>query len=453
MMREFEIDLQRPAGAELDAPVGIAIGSGETVFTRLLRQGANTSEDHLQAPPGQLAFWLVDNWWRLRWECVPPAGPAPEWRLAHELAGIGSYAWPRLAIWGEGDRIGLSSRSDPAGVVGPVHYLTDALTYVSAAAFEAEADRLLDAVSSERAGLISDSAALRTQVKALSEERADPEVLAWRRLEAQLGFDVDEAPETLMESLSTFQREYGAAAVAEAAMATQGSEAAAVLEAEISAANDRHWQCDLRRTAALVGKVGGKPGDPPWRLGEIAAAAVLKAVGHKEGPLSNSSLAEILNVRPRAFYSVHSAGPTKLAYGLRLNTGHRRGEIVALVSRWSADRRFEFSRALGDAIWSEGERLGPLTRAKSERQKFQRAFAQSLLCPYEALVAYIGYDVSDGAIAAAARHFLVSERLIRSVLVNKRVLDRQRLLDLAPLPAAHGFEASAVEFDEVVEAA
>jgi hypothetical protein len=142
-----------------------------------------------------------------------------------------------------------------------------------------------------------------------------------------------------------------------------------------------------------------------------------------------------------------------MAYGLRLNTGVRRGEIVALVSRWSADRRFEFTRALGDAIWSEGERLGPLTRAKSERQKFQRAFAQSLLCPYEALVAYIGDDVSDGAIAAAAKHFLVSERLIRSVLVNKRVLNRERLLVLPRLRPANGFEDSTVEFDEVVEAA
>jgi hypothetical protein len=453
MMREFEINVQRLAGAELDASAGVVIGSGETVFTRLLRQGANTVEDRLEAPPGQLAFWLVDNWWRLRWECVPPSGPTPDWRLAHDLAGIGGYAWPRLAIWGEGDRIGLSSRSDPAGVVGPVRYLTDALIYVSAAAFEDEADKLFDSVSSEQAGLISDRAALRTQMKALSEERADPEVCAWRRLEAQLGFDVDEAPEALMESLSVFQREYGAAAVAEAAMATQGAEAAAVLEAEIGAANDHHWQCDLRRTAALVGKVGGEPGDPPWRLGEIAAAAVLKAGGQKEGPLSNSTLAEILNVRPRAFYSVPSVSPRELAYGLRLNTGRRRGEIVALISRWSADRRFEFSRALGDAIWSEAERLGPLTRAKSERQKFQRAFAQSLLCPYGALAAYIGDDVSDGAIAAAARYFLVSERLIRSVLVNKRVLERQRLLELPPLRTIQGFEGSAVAFDEVVEAA
>jgi hypothetical protein len=146
-------------------------------------------------------------------------------------------------------------------------------------------------------------------------------------------------------------------------------------------------------------------------------------------------------------------GTRELAYGLRINTGRRRGEVVALSSRWSADRRFEFSRALGDAIWSEHERLGPLTRAKSARQKFQRAFAQSLLCPYEDLQAYIGGDTSDGALTAAAQHFHVSDRLVRSLLVNKGALQRHRLGDFGALPSLTGYGPSTVAFDEVVEAA
>src|SRR5258708_14998785 len=164
MMREFEIDLHRTEGAAADAPVGIAIRSRQTAFTRLLRQGANAPEDHRKAPPAQLAFWLVDNWWRLLSECVPSFGPTAEWRLAHDLASIGGYAWPRLAIWGEGDRLGLSSRSDPAGVVGPVRYLTDTLTYISAAAFETETDQFLKLVSSERSCLGSDWPALPTPI-------------------------------------------------------------------------------------------------------------------------------------------------------------------------------------------------------------------------------------------------------------------------------------------------
>ena len=424
---------------------------GKRFSTRLLRPGANAPEDHLQAPPAQLAFWLVDHWWRLRCECVPIFGPTPDWRLAHELASIGSYAWPRLAIWGEGDRIGFLSRSDPPGVVGPVRYLTDALVYVSAETFEAEADRFLDLIATEKTRFASDSAALRTQIDALSVERRDPELAAWRRLEAQLGYDVDEAPEDLIAALHEFEREYGASAIAEVALATQGDQAAAVLEAEIRAANEKHWQCDLHRITLLVGQIDRNPTDTPWHLGEIAASKVRAAVGHPNGPLPNHVLAEILSVRHHALKGVHSS--RELPYGLRLNTGRRRGEVVALSSRWSADRRFEFSRALGDAIWSESERLGPITRAKSERQKFQRAFAQSLLCPYEALRVYISDDTSDGALAAAARHFHVSDRLIRSLLVNKGVLKRSRLGDVMPVSALSDYEPSAAEFDEVLEAA
>ena len=125
---------------------------------------------------------------------------------------------------------------------------------------------------------------------------------------------------------------------------------------------------------------------------------------------------------------------------------------MALSSRWSADRRFEFSRALGDAIWSQNETLGPLTKAKSARQKFQRAFAQALLCPYDDLQAYIGGDTSDGALAAAAKHFHVSDRLVRSLLVNKGDLQRHRLGDFASVSLLTGYEPL-VAFDEVIEAA
>jgi hypothetical protein len=342
-MRVFEVDVEQAVGAPPDAPAGIAIGSNEIVFTRLLRPGANAPEDRLQAPPAQLAFWLVDNWWRIRWECVPPSGPTPDWRLAHELGSIGGYAWPRLAIWGEGSRIGLSSRRDPAGVVGPVRYLTDALTYVPAEAFETEADNFLELVADEKSGLASDWAALRSRVDALVTERGDADLATWRRLEALLGYDVDEAPETLITTLHKLELEYGVGAIAEAALATQGAEAAVVLEQEIAAVNDNHWQCDLHRTADLVGRIERRPEDPPWRLGEIAAAAVRTAVGHPTGPLWNKTLSEILGVRQNALKGVR--GTRELAYGLRLSAGLEHGDIVALSSRWSTDRRFEFARA------------------------------------------------------------------------------------------------------------
>jgi len=148
-MRPFEIALNKPAGSAPDAPVGVKIGSNDLVFTKLIRRGHNGVDEEVVAPPGQLAFWLVDNWWRLVSECVPATGPNATWRLSHDLTGMSSFAWPRLSIWGEGARIGLSSRSDPVGVVGPVRYLVDALTYVPVADFEEGSDSFLELVSGQ----------------------------------------------------------------------------------------------------------------------------------------------------------------------------------------------------------------------------------------------------------------------------------------------------------------
>jgi hypothetical protein len=62
------------------------------------------------------------------------------------------------------------------------------------------------------------------------------------------------------------------------------------------------------------------------------------------------------------------------------------------------------------------------------RQKFQRAFAASLLCPADGLIAFLGTDrPTDDDLSATAQHYHVSERVVRSVLVNKHVLARHRL--------------------------
>ena len=108
VMPRFNIDVQRNPSAGPDEAHSIAIRAGDCVFTRLLRPGQERTDDYFHAPPSQLAFWLIDNWWRLRYECVPPGVPSSQWRLAHDAASIGGgYIWPRLTIWGEGDRVGL----------------------------------------------------------------------------------------------------------------------------------------------------------------------------------------------------------------------------------------------------------------------------------------------------------------------------------------------------------
>ncbi|MGD9889548.1 MAG: ImmA/IrrE family metallo-endopeptidase, partial [Halothiobacillaceae bacterium] len=86
-------------------------------------------------------------------------------------------------------------------------------------------------------------------------------------------------------------------------------------------------------------------------------------------------------------------------------------------------RRFELARQLGDAVWQKGTDFGVVSRSKSDRQKFQRAFAQNLLCPFEHLQRVI--DVNDptpDAMQKAARRFGVHPSVIRNQLVYKGYL-------------------------------
>ena len=70
-----------------------------------------------------------------------------------------------------------------------------------------------------------------------------------------------------------------------------------------------------------------------------------------------------------------------LPYAARLacDGGHQH---VAMQTRLPGDRRFELARMMGDAIWSRGSCFGVVSRARTDRQKFQRAFAQLSPCPY-----------------------------------------------------------------------
>jgi hypothetical protein len=478
----FQIDVTRSDRTASHGAWAIAIRVGETALTRLLRPNDERPDDYIVAPPAQLAFWLVDNWWRIRWECIPSNGMTPDWRIAHELASIGGgYAWPRLAVWSEGGRIGVISRSDPAGVVGPVRYLCDALTFVHGWEFERECDKFIRNAADEYVERKDDKAALRKLTAALQAERVDPDISAWRRLEARLGYDPDAAPDHTMDLLSGLAERYGQAAIDEAATAMPGAASGQTLQGEIEAASESRIECDFGAAIAAtraplfgglsdvqhpfavlaerkifdliqgVGTFSEPPGGfsrlTPWKLAEVRAASLRVALGVERGPLRNKALSEILGTSDASFRI--SAAPRDLArpYSLRLAVNDNVRNRIVVRSRWPHDRRFEMARALGDVVWAENEMLGPIAGSKTSRQKFQRAFAQSLLCPYADLIAYVGSDQpTEEDIAAAARHFHVSERLVRTVLVNKHVLPRGRLE-----PSLYQ-DASEERLDELIEA-
>ncbi len=424
-MTAFSIDV-RTNTAAVDNAHSIAIRAGNIVFSKLLRPGLEHADEFLSAPPAALAFWLVDNWWRLRYECIPPKGPTDEWLLAHDMAAVGGgYVWPNLSIWGEGDRVAFASRSDPPGVVGPVRYITDALLYLSGAKYEAGAEKFIAFILQSKPAFASDREALKAQWAALSLERQDPEVCAWRRLEAELGFDSDSAPEELMLALASLAERYGKEGIEEAAQAAPGLNAEKVLRNEITAAQQSGWECDFTAAVSAAKDFNRDVSQPPWKAAEDSAQRVRMEMGVSIGQVSDNLLSELAGISEKALRPPIQQ-QSGLIYGLRLRNAQGSRNRVAFRNRAHTGRRFELCRAVGDAIWSKGDSLGPLARSKTARQKFQRAFAQSLLCPFDELMGMIDTsDPTDEDINTAAQYFGVAEMVVRTTLVNKNILERQ----------------------------
>lgn len=422
-MSSFCISLSAAQPKDNSGSVDLKIKVGDTVLTQLSRKHNPGPSDTVRCPSAPLAFWFADNWWRHRWESKP-ARLNPGWRMAHEMTAIGhGNAWPNLTLWGDRERVMLVSKADAAGLAGPVQFLTDAIAYVPASKFETTVDLMLETacetVPDEQRG------ALLGLLAALRDERADSEISAWRRLEAVNGYCPDQAPEILIEDLLTLEKRFLAADVEEAAAAAAGSQSAERLNAALVAAEDGAMVDFSHALGLAATHADATERLEPWVLAERSAEVLRNALGRGLSPLLQKGLSELLGMSAKHMAAQQT--PQSAPYALRL-AREGRAQIVVLTAKWAHDRRFQAARTLGDAIWSECSALGVLSTVGSVRQKFQRAFAAALLCPARGLLEFLDTDApTDEDISEAARHFHVNEKTVRSVLVNKHIIERHRL--------------------------
>ena len=419
-MTDFEI-LVESGGTDSGAdPRRISMRLGDACLTRLVRRGSNAPDDWLKAPPVPLAFWFIDNWWRIRWEPAPYTDLNAEWRLAHHLSSVGAgYHWPNVSIWGEGSRVGIAVHADASNLQPSLKFVAQPrLDYVPSLTVEAAIDRFVRNVL-EHVGNASDG--LDAEYRQLQAERADSTVAAWRTLEAMLGFDPDDAPDGLVGGLEALTERYGSEPLQEAALAHQGEEATSTLKNCIEAAESSNVLVRAPFAFETL-EVDRSSLQPPWRLAVAAANQLRHWLSVPPGPIRNTRLSEIVGTNVDHLKTKRRS-TFNIPYALRLR--HETGSRVALRSTWSHLRRFELCRSLGDIIWSRDDAMCPLSAAKSERQKFQRAFAQGFLCPFADLQAYINTDKpGDDDIHAAARRFHVSQRLVEATLLNNHVIDQ-----------------------------
>jgi hypothetical protein len=413
----------RPEDAATFAALGIKFGNlwlteAEDSFVNRVRQKV-----YLSAYP--LAEWFAWNWWRLRWE---PRRPTHDWAMAHRMSNVGGgYVWPDITIFSDGERIVFNSVPTRSRPSEPTRYLCQAAAIVRAPIFE---DALIGFVQSTLNQLdakqLKDSnlAAIWQNV---IEERTSSDVALRRKLEALLGYDVDEAAEDLIERLVQDTQKLGEAGVHELAASYNGkTEVASSSEIE-AAAITFGFPCDPRDSVRLRPDIASQLpiGEAAWKRGVAAARALREQEGLGYGPISNKRLSQLAGVTESAIQNRHQRGPITFEY----DTAQANGKIV-LKSSYETGRRFGLARLLGDKIASSAS--GPFKLAAQRtftyRQKLQRAFAGEFLCPFEELEKVLDCDFNDDAIQDAAQHFNVSDIAVRTLLVNNRVIDRDNLL-------------------------
>jgi hypothetical protein len=397
--------------------LGITITDVEDTISQTVRPYVNV-------PLVSVATWLLMNWWRLRWE-ERPAEPTTDWRRVHRLSGIGGDdAWPALEFSSDGEFIQLRMEAEDRPDVSAIRYLRSVNIEVPAERFEAAVERFVDIVDT-RLATLSPRYRLLSELRAeLVEERRSPSVAKVCRWQALAGINPGEAAEAWIETAETLVEEAGPRA---------GDEIMSVLpELGDGLRSAVHAVEAMKRSATAVDltwvpSATASPGrELPWQKGARLAKELRKRHHLGAGPLGNEALSELLSV-----HLPLQGQPTKkvpLSGGFRNGVASGRTRIV-WPSQRIENQRFFLAKMIGAAsVLTPDEHVVPVTNRDSALQKVERSFAQEFLCPWTALDAFTTeHGVDDEALVDAAEHFQVSEWTVRSTLVNRGKISRDRL--------------------------
>ena len=247
-------------------------------------------------------------------------------------------------------------------------------------------------------------------------EQADPSLARYRELEAELGFDADEGPSTIVATLSGLEGRAGTAAVEEIANAAGAAR---------SRFPDR--AVFLTSVEELAKAPGMAARFEPWLAGSADRAVkpsergrnlaiqIRQKMALPRGPLADEVLETLLGgdfARP--------AGPAPI--GLALRSDSNRATIHFRKGNPSG-RRFEAARFIAEYALAPAQDSWLLTTdAGTARQKAQRAFAAEFLVPIADLKERLDGDFSSDEIEAVAEEYAVSVLTVLSHLANNGLI-------------------------------
>ncbi len=431
MPHKFSIDFQwipRDYGNALERATlaDLSIAADGCLAMELEDLIAKTISPSSRVSAYSLAFWFASNWWRLRWE---PERDSFAWNMSHKVGAVGEgYLWPDVSFSSDGATVLVHAKAAPFRSTGqPIRYLNSFDVFVPVNEFERGIDDFIERVVARLLGVGSENADLIGLWNEVLKERRDPGLARGRKLEAIMGFDPGDAPDHLLLSLGHAADNYGAGAVEEVAAASMAS-AIADLDELWGAPRAESSKVRLPEIKTLRRLMHDevRPSLFPWQQATKAAQIARHVWSVGTGPVATKRLSDLLGFSEKLILEPSAAkGPMPAGY----RNGASDSFDVFLHNPYSTSRRFALMRLVADHLTAPpDDTLLPATPAKTQRQKFQRAFAQEFLCPYGELATYLNtQEPGDEGIEDAARHFDVSPLLVKTTLVNKGQLERSSL--------------------------
>jgi hypothetical protein len=342
--------------------------------------------------------------------------------MSHELPASGwGFIWPRIIFESDGENVDVRAVGTSISESEPVQYLENFHGTISGLDFEDGVDNFIRLVIARLEAVGIKVTDLQSTWQEVLRERADPERSQFRRLEASLGFDIDDAPEATIHKYIETAKVAGESAAGEiaAALAAIHKQEEVLSLDEIAKTEGLQGRFNLPSIKALddMGHAG-----PPWERGRRLADSLRSRLGLDGRIVEDELLSELLGVpamevtdsdRDRAvpligFAVRNGGGSSKLFFRKRNRPG----------------RRFEAARFISDTMFAPAEdRWLPATDSKTARQKMQRAFAAEFLCPKDSLLQFLDGDFADEKMDEAGEHFGVSSLAVKNHLANHGIVE------------------------------